>query len=147
MQDEGQRDPGTERSPGMRPYLERLGQVAADSEVAVMVLLNPDNTDLGFWPRKPRAASEMAAENLANRQLRSVGVIGLNGFEPHCAIKEPLDAAVLNAISIAFTAYVKVLIGEDFAAQMKPAKIEELFHLWSGFSASDAQESLERESG
>ena len=137
MRDEGQKDLGTERSPGMRPYLERLEQVAAESEVAVMVLLNPDNTDLEFWPLKPRPASEMSAENLAARQLRSVGVIGLNGFEPHCALKEPLDAAVLSAVATAFKAYIKVLIGEDFAEQMNPAKIEELFYLWSGSSSPD----------
>ena len=126
----------------MRPYLERLEQVAAESEVAVIVLLNPDNTDLEFWPLKPRPVSETAAENLAARQLRSVGVIGLNGFEPYCALKEPLDAAVLGAIETAFKAFVKVLIGEDFAEQMKSAKIEELYYLWS-----DSQEQSQRESG
>ena len=131
----------------MRPYLERLEQVAADSEVAVMVLLNPDNTDLEFWPLKPRPASETTAENLAARELRTVGVIGLNGLEPHCALKEPLDAAVLSAVGTAFKAYVKVLIGEDFAEQMKPAKVEELYYLWSGSSVSESQEGLERESG
>lgn len=139
MGDNGQQNGGTERSPGMRPYLERLEQVAADSEMAVMVLLNPDNTDLEFWPLKPRPAAETAPAEVGARQLRSVGVIGLNGPAPHFALKEPLDQAVLDAVADAFKAYVKVLVGEEFAKQIKAAKIEQLYYLWSGQAASDSE--------
>jgi hypothetical protein len=52
-----------------------------------------------------------------------------------CAFKEPLDLAVIDAISTAFLEYVRVLLGDSIAMQIeerqKGDEVEWLKGLWS----------------
>lgn len=118
-------------------YMERAEKVACASQIAVMVLLSRANDDVEFWPLRPRIApaSELTSEaECLRRGLRTVGVVGIAGLQPHAAFKEPLDATVVSAIGAAFTEYVHALIGNNIAALVEPPKGDEvdwLQHLWS----------------
>jgi hypothetical protein len=107
----------------MQPYSLRSAQIARDSSIAVMVLLNHDATDMQFWPIRPRRVAQSAftsPEEFAARQLRPVGVVGLSGLKSMCAFKEPLEPPVVEAIAGAFMAYIRTLLGlgDSFAEQM-----------------------------
>jgi hypothetical protein len=114
----------------MQPYIERSSQVALDSSIAVMVLLNQDNTDMEFWALKPHQCNVTTREEFAARKLRSVGVVGLCGPKAKCAFKERLEPSVINAIATAFTEYLRVSFAVDFAEQTEAAEITELERLY-----------------
>jgi hypothetical protein len=100
-------------------YIEKATQVVLDSSIAVMVLLNQDNTDLEMWPLRPRQAALTSQEEFAARKLRTVGVAGLCGTKATCAFKEPLDPTVVGAIGTAFAEYIHVLLGDSIAMQIE----------------------------
>lgn len=105
----------------MEPYSLRSAQITLDSSIAAMVLLNPDATDVEFWPLRPTCAAPGALTGPAEftaRRLCVVGVVGLSGAKALCAFKEPLATPVVAAISEAFTYYCRVLLGENFTEQM-----------------------------
>lgn len=120
----------------MQPYNERAAQVARESQIAVMVLLNPDCTDLEFWRVQPRQAALTTPEEFAARKLRPVGVVGIHGTTTHVAFREPLDATTVDAIAAAFAEYIRVLVGDSIAAQFEARQksdevdwLERLYHL------------------
>jgi len=105
----------------MQPYIERSAQVALDSSIAVMVLLNHDATDMEFWPLRPTPVAQCALtgpEEFTARRLRVVGAVGLTGLKTVCAFKEPLESSVVGAIGEAFAVYVHVLLGASLFKQM-----------------------------
>jgi hypothetical protein len=106
----------------MQPYIERATNVGLESQIAVYVLLSRDNSDIEFVPLRPHVAPPEAIttkEEFIHRQLRSVGVVGLNGVTPLCAFKEPLEPCVVNCIAAAFMEYTRVLIAGNLQAQME----------------------------
>jgi len=113
-------------------------EVLSDATVAVMVLLNPDATDIEFWRVRPELAdrSELTPkEEFTARQLRSVGFVGLKGLTPFCFFKEPLDKRVMNSIVAGFLEYLRVSLGGCFAEQIEGVEIaalEQLFALQDG---------------
>ena len=114
-------------------YSEKSTQLALDATVAVLVLMGrPD--DVEFIPLKPRMADEYMLADLKarwpGRGLRSVGVIGLVGTSPTCALKEPLEPEQVNALAGAFLTYLNVLFADSFAEQLPGAEIQELQRLW-----------------
>jgi hypothetical protein len=109
----------------VQPYEERSRQIVLDSSIAVMVLLNADNTDMEMWPLQPRiatAAELTSPEEFKARKLRTVGVAGLCGTTPLCAFKEPLEPTVVGAVATAFAVYIRSLIGDSIAAQLEEQK-------------------------
>ena len=117
----------------MQPYDERAAQLTVESSVAVWVLLGNTPGDLEMVPLKPRMADEqMLAELKARwpgRGLDSVGVLGLVGTTPKCALRVPLEPEQVSALAAAFLTYLQVLFHDSFAAQMEAAEIAELEHL------------------
>lgn len=118
----------------MRPYIERSARLTLDSSVAVMVLMgSPD--DVEFLPLKPSMADEGTIAELKarwpGRGLRSVGIIGLVGTTPRCALKEPLDSEQVTGLADAFLAYLHSLYCDGFRAQTEAAEIAELERLYS----------------
>jgi len=116
-------------------YSERSQELAANASVAVLALSNPEGTDLEFIPLRPYPMSACDREELAarwsGRNLRSIGVIGLVGASPRCALKEPLEPEQISAIARAFLAYLHVLLADSFAEQLEQAEIHELRRMWS----------------
>ena len=116
-------------------YREKSTQLALDSSVAVLVLSNPECTDLEFLPLRPRQMSTSDRVELAarwsRRNLRSIGVIGLVGTCPRYALKEPLETEQVSALTDAFLAYLHVLFADSFAEQLEGAEIQELQRMWS----------------
>jgi hypothetical protein len=113
-------------------YSERSTQVALDSSIAVTVLLSHDNTDMEFWMLRPRHTSERdltTREEFTARKLRSVGVIGLCGSLPRAAFKEALPSPVVHGIAIAFLEYLRVILAESFADEIRAVEIAELERL------------------
>jgi hypothetical protein len=97
--------------------MEKAALAVAESSVAVMVLLNPDDTDMEFWPLKPREVALTPPAEFTARRLRPVGIIGLQGAQAVCAFKEPLDTPVVNSLAMAFLEYIRVMLGRSFTAQ------------------------------
>lgn len=116
-------------------YSERSTQLALDASIAVLVLTNAQGNDVEFLPLKPRQMSESETAELAvrwpGRGLRSVGVIGLVGTSPFCALKEPLEPEQVSALAGAFLAYLHVLFRDSFAVQQEAAEIAELERLYA----------------
>lgn len=123
-------------------YLRHAENVVAQSSIAVMVLLNADNSDMEFWrlrPSVPEGALTPAVEFVA-RKLRPVGVVGLSGSTPLVAFKEPLSPPVVQAIAFAFLEYLRVLIGQSFAEQTQSQqKGDEVEWLWRLRSLPDTR--------
>lgn len=119
----------------MQTYGERSAQVVRESSIAAMVLLNDSNTDmelLGLCPRLTPENELISAEEFADRRLRSVGVVALDGSGlPQAAFKEPLEASVISAIAAGFTEYLRVLIGQKLTEQTEAAEIAELERVYS----------------
>jgi hypothetical protein len=124
----------------MQTYSEKSTQLALDASVAVLVLMGAHD-DVEFIPLKPRMIDEnMSAELKARwpgRGLRSVGMLGLCGTSPRCALKEPLEPEQVSALMGAFLAYCHALFcgrfntqQDRFAAQMETADIAELERLY-----------------
>ena len=93
------------RKGDMQPYVERSTQIALSSSIAVMVLLNPDATDLEFWPLRPAPLAPCALtgpQEFTARGLRVAGVVGLTGLKAACAFKEPLEDRVVASVAAAF---------------------------------------------
>lgn len=115
-------------------YSEKSTQLAMDASVAVLVLMGTESTDVEFLPLKPRRADEARLAELRDRWpgrgLRSVGVIGLCGTTPICALKEPLDSIQVSSLAGAFLTYLHVLLHDSFAAQIEAAEIAELERLF-----------------
>lgn len=99
-------------------YRERAAQVARESDIAVTVLLNPDATDIQFWPLHPHQAALTGPEEFCRRQLRIVGVIGLRELTPLCAFKEPLEWHSMANLIAAFLEYVEYQHREDEIARL-----------------------------
>lgn len=113
----------------MQTYTEQAEKIACESNIAVMVLLNPDSTDMEMVMVRPtHDVSKMPSrEEFARRQLRAVGVVGVNGLKPMSAFREPLETAVIHRISAAFLAYLRVLLGESFTQQCEAAELERYY--------------------
>jgi hypothetical protein len=116
-------------------YTEKSTQLVLDASVAVLVLSNAQCDDLEFLPLRPRQMTESDIAELltrwTGRDLRSVGVIGLVGATPRCALKELLEPELTSALANAFLAYLQVLFCDSLAAQQNGAEIQELARLWS----------------
>lgn len=118
----------------MQSYDALSTQIAIGSTISAMVLLNPDNSDVEFWPVRPALAAGCevtSADEFALRKLRTVGVIGLCGPDARCAFKEHLEPQTVTAIGAAFQNYLRVLFGSSFAEQTRDAEIHELMRLMS----------------
>jgi hypothetical protein len=119
----------------MQTYSERSTQLALDASVAVLVLTNAQCDDLEFLSLKPRQIPESTLLELrthwAGRGLRSVGIIGLVGTSPRCALKEELEPEQISALAGAFLAYLHVLFAGSFAEQQAGAETAELCRMWS----------------
>jgi len=118
----------------MLAYRERATQLALDASVAVQVLMGaPD--DVEFIPLKPSPANAAMLADIAarwpGRGLRSVGVIGLCGVTPCCALKEPLEPEQVSVLSDAFLAYLHALYCDRIAAHLERAEVQELTRVWS----------------
>ena len=115
-------------------YSEKSMRVALDPSVAVMVLSNPECTDVELLPLRPRLMTAIERAQLATRwagrNLDSIGVIGLVGTTPQCALKIPLEPEQVSALANAFLAYVHALLGESFAAQTEAVEIAELERMY-----------------
>lgn len=109
-----------------RTYAEAAAEVACLSQIAVMVLLGPENDDVEFWPLRPRQSVPTSSEEFAARRLRPVGVLGLRGLEFRSALKEPLPADVLRSVGFAFGEYVHSLVGTSMEMQLEAGEIAEL---------------------
>jgi len=113
-------------------YSEKSTQLALESSVAVLVLMGAPN-DVEFIPLKPRAAdAKMLADikgRWPGRGLRSIGIVGLVGTTPRCALKEPLAPEQVDALAGAFLAYVRVLISPELPRVDTVEWCEKLFAL------------------
>lgn len=121
----------------MQTYTERARQIVHTADVAVMVCLNVDNTDMEFWALWPRQAAgrlTTPAEFKA-RKLRTVGVIGICAGSGIVAFKEALPEDVVARLGTAFGVYVRTLldIGQPDIVQPeeKGDEVEWLCKLWS----------------
>ena len=116
-------------------YSEKSTQLALDASVAVMALSNPECTELELLPLKPRRMSDGEQAQLASRwcgrNLKPIGILGLVGTTPKCALKEPLEPEQVSALAGAFLAYLSVLFNDSFLAQQDGAEIAELERLFS----------------
>jgi hypothetical protein len=116
-------------------YSEQSTQLALDASVAVLVLTNAQCDDMEFLPLKPRQMTESEKAELVTRWpgrgLRSVGVIGLVGTAPRCALKEPLEPEQVSALAGAFLAYIHVLFCDSLAEQQEGVEIAELERLYA----------------
>jgi hypothetical protein len=111
----------------MQTYMDRATRVAADGQIAVMVLLSRKNDDLELLPLKPFTVSNpISREEYERRELRSVGVVSMNGTTPGIALREPLPPDVVSTISAAFLEYIRVLLGGSMAEYTVAAEIAEL---------------------
>lgn len=114
-------------------YTEQSMQLVCDASVAVLVLTNAQCDDVEFLPLKPRRMTESEVVELftrwPGRGLRSVGVIGLVGTSPRCALKEPLEPEQVSALAGAFISHLHVLFCDSFAEQQEGAEIQELRRL------------------
>jgi hypothetical protein len=101
-------------------YGERAAQLEADASVAVMVLSDPDCTDIELFMLKPRQVPEAELAHLASvghsRNLNPIGVIGLVGSTPKCALREPLEPGKVSRLVDAFLAYLRALFSDGFGA-------------------------------
>lgn len=114
-------------------YLQKANQITAESSVAVMVLLGaPD--DVEFLPLRPRMADEAMLEELkanwSGRGLRIIGVFGLCGASPRCALKEELPAQQVTALASGFMCYLNSFFSDGFAAQIAFDEVAELRRMW-----------------
>jgi hypothetical protein len=115
-------------------YTEKSRQVVLDSSVAVIVLLNPDATDIVFWRLCPERAHESeltTEEECAARKLRSVGVVGLCGLTPVCSFKESLETPVVNSIVVGFLQYIRDSLSDNLVELREAAEIAALEHLFT----------------
>jgi hypothetical protein len=114
----------------MLNYAERSKEVVLNTSIAAMVLLGPDNTDVVIWGLEPHSGEQQTtAKEFAARKLRSVGVIGLRGYTPEIAFKEPLDFATMAAISYAFLEHIRRVLGERFAGYAETRELSRVFAL------------------
>ncbi|HKD60759.1 MAG TPA: hypothetical protein VKB47_09875 [Terracidiphilus sp.] len=112
-------------------YFEQAVQVGVESQIAVYILLSPENDDIHLMPLRPHPLppeEQISPEEFARRQLRGVGVVGLSGAKSVCAFKEPLEPSVVDAIARAFLEHIFVLC---FAEQREAIEIVELKRLYS----------------
>lgn len=115
----------------MQPYMERARELTRESQIAVVVCLNPSHDDIEFLPFKPSASDYRSLPfEFGLRQLRPVAILGLRGLNLVCAFLEPLDACIVNSISAAFLEYIRVLLGEHFTEHMAGAEAQELNRMW-----------------
>jgi hypothetical protein len=114
----------------MSSYSEQSTKVALDSEIAVMVLSNPECTDVELLELKPRqrATSELAAlaSRWHGRNLQSIGVIGLCAATPRFAFKTDLAPEQLSALADAFVEFIQRAVCDSLAAQQEA----ELRRMW-----------------
>ncbi|WP_109486987.1 hypothetical protein [Occallatibacter savannae] len=110
-------------------YREKSTQLALDSSVAVYVLANADCTDVELLQLKPRTMSAHEAEALRDRWhgrgLDSVGVMGLVGTSPRCALKEPLGPERESLLMSAFLEYLHGLFCDSYAEEKQDS-----LHRW-----------------
>jgi hypothetical protein len=113
----------------MTYYMENAAHAVAESSVAVMVLVNPDATDIVFWRLRPERAAESdltTREEFAARKLRSVGVVGLCGLTPVCSFKESLETPVVNSIVVGFLQYIRDSLSDSLVELREAAEIAAL---------------------
>jgi len=115
-------------------YEKRSAQLALDASIVVQIALGDIPGDVEFIPLKPQAAdAEMWADIKARwpgRGLRSIGIIGLVGSTPQCALKEPLDSQQMAALAAAFSVYTAALFADSFMKQSAAAEVAELERLY-----------------
>lgn len=115
----------------MQTYSELSTQVVQNASIAVMVLMNESNTDVELLPLLPRKCEFPSKDEFTARKLRSVGVIALCGAQSNCALKEPLENEVVDAIAATFLEYVRVLIGPEISRAMAAAEIAEMERMYT----------------
>jgi hypothetical protein len=124
----------------MTTYSERLDQLALSSSIMVQVLLGRTPGDMEFVPLKPRPASAEMWEGLhaqwPGRGLRLAGSIGLVDGAPQLVLKEPLGAVQVEALAVAFAAYIGCLVksaltADTFAAEIERAEVSELERIYA----------------
>ena len=106
----------------MPTYMDHIKEVALDSQICCQVLLSADNQDLEFQVLSPTKYREtetpLTPAEFCTRRLRSVGWVGLSGLTPRSAWKETLPESVVVSIGLAFSAFVRSLLGGDFAGKV-----------------------------
>lgn len=110
-------------------YTEQAHHLTANAQIAVMILLAEDNSELRFWRVRPTVSesSLTTREEFERLKLRNVGLIGLCGLTPMSALKEPLPPYVVDAISASFLCYVE----EHAEAGREAAEVAELYRMWN----------------
>ena len=100
-------------------YTEKANQVATESSVAVLMLSNPEASDIEILPLKPREMPQCELEALAarwgGRNLRSIGVVGLVGAATQYAFRQPLEPEIVSRLADAFCAYIQTFLFSGFA--------------------------------
>ena len=114
----------------MLTYQQRAEQAVRDSSLAVMVLLNPDNTDAEFVQCGPDRPF-ISREQFTARRLRQVGVVTLKNLQPAVTLREALPPDVVMAIATDYLEYLRVYLQRSFAEQMEAAEVSELFRLFA----------------
>ncbi|MGA7257950.1 MAG: hypothetical protein WBX09_15005 [Terracidiphilus sp.] len=111
-------------------YLDQAKQIAVESDIAVLVGLNPDNQDVEFTMVRPQLQTTHTpkAEYVA-RRLRPVGIVGLKGLTPMSAFREPLGMDTVNRLASAFLEYCRVLLGGSLSAMVEVAELNRLWNV------------------
>jgi len=124
----------------MTTYNERRDQLVLNSSIMVQVLLGNTPGDLEFVQLKPRPASAETWEALGAqwhvRGLRHAGSIGLVDGAPQLVLREPLGTNQVEALAVAFAAYIGCLVksamtSHNFAAEIERAEVAELERMYA----------------
>jgi hypothetical protein len=124
----------------MTTYEKRRDELAINSSILVGVLLGDTPGDMEFIPIRPQPATDEMREELRlrwpGRNLRGVGYIGLVGGAPQLVLAEPLAAVQVEALAVAFAAYIGCLLksaltSDRFAAEIERAEISELERIYA----------------
>lgn len=96
--------------------------------------------DIEFLPLLPKMADTETLNELkarwSGRELRSVGIMGLNGTTPFYEFQERMEPEQIAILGSAFMAYLDSFFSKGFAEQMRTREIDELHRIYSHASAS-----------
>jgi hypothetical protein len=101
-------------------FTEESIQLCLESSVLVQVAIGEGPEDFELTPLKPRVASDAYLAELKARWkpgMRTVGVVGLVGASPRCALDVPIEPHQVSALMDAFLAHIHGVYCDAFAAQ------------------------------
>jgi hypothetical protein len=101
-------------------YEQRSIDLAVASSIAVLVFANEDFSEIEMLPLRPKQLAQSEKESLQKlwRGLKSIGVMGLVGCVPRVALREPLDADCITALSNAFLEHVHATLCDGLAREV-----------------------------